>query len=92
MPINWPLIGSIVSAIAGAAGTIVTAIWGADAGNDAQVILQALSALLLAIPAYHVSSVAASTSKALRQARINANVLFTPPEHVKLIDPTGDAK
>lgn len=90
--INWPLLGSIVAGVAGVVGTVVTAIWGADAGTSAQAILQSLSALLIAIPTFHLTAVAAATTKAMRLQRINSNVLFAPPEHVKLIDPTGDAK
>lgn len=62
--LNWASVVAIVSALAGVAGTIITPIWGAQLASEVQGILQGLSALLVAIPAFHASSIVASTAKA----------------------------
>ena len=61
--LNWPLLGAIVASIAGVVGTILTPIYGSSLTTQIQAVLQALSALLIAIPTWHVASTAATTSK-----------------------------
>jgi hypothetical protein len=61
--LNWALIGSIVAALAGVAGSILTPLYGSSLATSVQAVLQALSGLLVVIPTFHVSSVAASGAK-----------------------------
>jgi len=60
---NLPLIASIIASLAGIAGTVITPFLGATVDAQVQAILQALSALLVVIPTWHVSSVAATQAK-----------------------------
>ena len=61
--VNWALIGAILATLAGIAGTILTPLYGTQLATAVQVSIPSLSALLIAIPPYHVASVAAATSK-----------------------------
>ena len=61
---NWPLIASVVGAIAGAVGTILTPLYGADLTNAVQAVLQAVSALLLLLPVHQATTTAAARSQA----------------------------
>lgn len=67
---NWSTIGATLAALAGAAGTILTPIFGASLSTEVAGILQGLSALLLVIPTWHVTSVAASNAKATHLAKV----------------------
>ncbi len=71
MKLNLPLIAAVVAALAGVVGSTLVPLLGTQLAISIQAILQALSALLIAIPTYHVSSVAAAQSK-LKAARFNA--------------------
>lgn len=77
--INWSGIGTALAAIAGAVGVVVSAIWGADAGSNVQKILLGVSGVLLAIPTWHVASVAAAKAKFNHLARMAA--LAPPSPH-----------
>ena len=61
--INWATVAAITSAIAGVVGTIITPIWGSHLSGEIEGVLQGISALLIAIPGWHVASVAASKAK-----------------------------
>lgn len=64
MKINWTLLASIVSALAGVVGTVITPIYGSSLSASVGGVLQAVSGVLLAIGAFHVSSVAVAQAKA----------------------------
>lgn len=64
MTINLSLVASILSALAGVAGTVLTPIYGSNLSSAVGAVLQALSGLLVAIAAYHVTSVATTQAKA----------------------------
>jgi hypothetical protein len=68
--INWATVGATVAALAGAAGTIITPIFGTTLATDITGILQGLSALLLVIPTWHVTSVAATNAKESHAAKV----------------------
>ena len=70
--LNWALLGSLVAALAGVVGSIVTPIYGSELSSSIENVLQALSGLLVLIPTLHMSSVAASNAKLRAQYRINA--------------------
>lgn len=78
MKINWPLFASVISAISGIAGTILTPIYGSALTSSVEGVLQAVSGLLMAISAFHVTSVAAHASKLKTQARYYPQIV--PPE------------
>lgn len=78
MKINLPLIATVLMAVAGAAGTVLVPIFGSGLSSAVAGVLQGLAALLLAIPTYHVSSVAAYTAKARAMARLNAESVIQP--------------
>lgn len=61
--INWAFIGSIVAAIAGIVGTILTPIYGSGLSTTVEAVLMGISGLLILIPTYHAGSVASYTSK-----------------------------
>lgn len=67
--INFPLIGSIVAAVAGVVGTILTPIYGVTLATAVKAFLLALSTLLIAIPTWHLASVAATSAKSKAAAR-----------------------
>ena len=83
--LNWSVIGSLVAAAAGVAGSILTPIFGSDLAGQVQSVLQALSGLLIAIPAWHVASVAAGNAKATHAARLAVTSL-KPYEPLKPIE------
>jgi hypothetical protein len=62
--INWALFASVVSALAGAVGVVITPIYGATLANNLGDILTSLAGLLAAIGAFHVTSVVAASAKA----------------------------
>ena len=68
--INLPLITSILAALAGAAGTILTPLYGNGLATTVQAVIQAISALLVVIPVTHASSVAAHVAKAKADAAL----------------------
>lgn len=70
---NLALTATITAAVAGAVGTTLTPILGASLGNDIQTILQTLSGLLLAIPTFHVSTVATARAKLKMASGVVAN-------------------
>lgn len=61
---NWTLIAQVVSALAGAAGTILTPIYGTNLASAIVGVLQALSALLLVIPTVTTAVVHVTREKA----------------------------
>jgi len=61
--INWALIGSIVAAVAGVVGSVLTPIYGKNLSGSVEAVLQAVSGLLVLIPTWHVGSTAAYTAK-----------------------------
>lgn len=71
--INWVLLGSIVTTISGFVGTVLTPIYGSALTSNVQGILQAVSGLLAAIGAFHVTSVAAANAKATHAVRLAAS-------------------
>lgn len=73
--INLPLIAAVLTALAGAAGTALIPLCGQNLASGVQTVLQAVAGLLVLIPTYHVSNVAASTAKAKTQARLAADAL-----------------
>lgn len=75
-PINWALWGALATALAGMAGSIITPIYGSGLATGVQVALQILSGFLVAIPGFHVSSVAASNAKASHLARLQMGGAF----------------
>jgi hypothetical protein len=58
------------------AGSIITPLYGSGLSTGVQVALQILSGFLIAIPSYHVSSVAATNAKASHLARLTAAGMF----------------
>jgi hypothetical protein len=78
--LNWSVIGSIVAALAGVLGTILTPLYGTDLSSQIQSVLQALSALLVAIPAWHIGSVASANAKATHAARLAVTTTLKPLE------------
>lgn len=70
--INWATLGAIAAALAGIAGTILTPIYGSGLSGEVQAVLQGLSALLIAIPGWHITSVAASKAKYNHLAKMAA--------------------
>ena len=64
MKINWAFLGSIAAALAGVAGTVITPVYGQDLATSVSGVLQGLSGLLIAISAFHVTSVAATAARA----------------------------
>ena len=66
--LNLPFIASVLAAIAGLVGTVLVPFLSADLTSQIQNILQALSAFLLVIPTWHVTSVAATQAKLKMQA------------------------
>ena len=61
--INWAMIGAMVAALAGIAGSIITPIYGTSLATSVQAALQSISGLLVLIPTWHIASTAAYTSK-----------------------------
>jgi hypothetical protein len=72
--INWATVIAVVTALAGAAGSIITPIWGTQLATQVQVVLQALAGLLVLIPAAHATSVTAHVAKAKASARLGRPV------------------
>jgi hypothetical protein len=70
--INWAAIGATLSAIAGSVGVIVTTLWGQPLGTAVVAVLTSISGLLIAIPSYHVASVAAAKAKYNHLAKMAA--------------------
>jgi len=68
---NWQTVTALVAALAGVAGTIITPIWGTQLASEIQGILQGLSALLIAIPAFHATSIVASTTIYRAKAKVD---------------------
>lgn len=64
MKINWALVATIVAALGGVIGTVITPIYGASLTTAVQAVLQAVSALLVLIPSVHASSIVAAQAKA----------------------------
>lgn len=71
--INWPTVIAVITALAGAAGSILTPIYGTNLATQVQVILQAIAGLLVLIPAAHATSVVATTAKAKAAYRVQAH-------------------
>jgi len=62
--LNWPVIASVIAALAGAVGTILTPLYGSSLSTAVQAVLQALSGLLLVLPVHQAAATAAARSKA----------------------------
>jgi hypothetical protein len=73
---NWPLVGSVLSALAGIAGTVLTPTLGANLSSNIQAVLLAVSGLLLAIPAHQ----AAMTASHRSQTKYAAKLAATPKQ------------
>jgi hypothetical protein len=82
--INLPLVVSVLHSLAGVAGAVLTPVYGSQLSTASQGLLLAISALLVAIPGYHVASVAAATAK----AKIATPVVNNAPVGVALV-PAG---
>ena len=61
--INWATLGAIASALAGIAGSVITPIYGTGLATTIVGVLMGLSAILIAIPGWHIASVAATKAK-----------------------------
>jgi ABC-type dipeptide/oligopeptide/nickel transport system permease subunit len=70
--LNWAAIGAVIATLAGVAGTIITPIWGTHLAGEVQAVLMGLSAILIAIPTFHVASVAATKAKYNHLAKMAA--------------------
>jgi hypothetical protein len=70
--INLPLLSTVVLAIAGVIGSILTPLNGTGLIGAAQAVLQAIAGLLVVIPTYHVASVAAYSAKTAIDAKAKA--------------------
>ncbi|MDE2096446.1 MAG: hypothetical protein KGL39_04310 [Patescibacteria group bacterium] len=57
--INLSMVASVLSALAGVVGTVLTPTLGSHLATQTAVTLQAVSGLLLAIAGWHVTSVVA---------------------------------
>jgi uncharacterized membrane protein YjjB (DUF3815 family) len=68
--INWALLGSVLTALAGVAGSVLTPLYGTGLSNAVSVVLQSLAALLVLIPGLHMTQVAAANAKANSAARL----------------------
>jgi hypothetical protein len=68
--LNWGVLGSVVAALAGIAGSIITPVFGSHLAAQVQSVLQSLSGLLILIPSWHLGSVAAANAKATHAARL----------------------
>jgi hypothetical protein len=79
--VNLPLIVSVLHSLAGVAGAVLTPIYGSHLSTAAQGVLLAISAALIAIPGYHVASVAATSAK----AKAVAAAAPAPPVGVALV-------
>jgi hypothetical protein len=64
MKLNLSLIASIISALAGAVGTVLTPIYGSNLSAGVSTVLQSVSGLLVLIAGYHVTAVATTQAKA----------------------------
>jgi hypothetical protein len=62
--INLPLVITVLAALGGIAGTVLTPIYGAQLTTAVQGVLQAISALLVLLPVHHASSIVVSQSRA----------------------------
>jgi hypothetical protein len=69
MKINWTLLASVTSALAGVIGTVLTPVYGMSLTSSVAAVLQAVSGVLMAIGAFHVTSAAHLQAKAKIQAR-----------------------
>ena len=65
--INWPLLATLTATLAGAAGTILTPMYGESLSNAVQAVLQALSGLLLIIPTVHASQIVVGQASTRRE-------------------------
>ena len=61
--VNWALIASVLSALTGLVGSVLTPIYGTHLSTSVQAVLQALSGFLILIPTFHAGSVAAYNAK-----------------------------
>ena len=66
---NWALLGAILTGLAGAAGTVLTPIYGTNLATNVQDILQAFSGLFAALGGGGAVVVAVGGAKALAVAR-----------------------
>ena len=64
MNLNLPLIASVLSALGGAVGVVVTPLYGSNLTGAVQALLVAVSGLLVALPVHHAASTAAAQAKA----------------------------
>ena len=97
---NWPLLASILTALAGVAGTVLTPIYGSTLSGQVQNILMAISALLLAIPAAHAASAALTRSnmrfsaqfarEQAAQDRVDAFAAATQAGHTLVVGTPAD--
>lgn len=67
--LNLPLVITVLTAIAGAVGTVLVPVFGQSLSTAVQAVLQAVVGLLVVIPTYHVSSVATVAAKSKAAAR-----------------------
>lgn len=64
MNLTTSKIVTILSLVAGVAGSIITPLYGATLASAVQGVLQALSALLVLIPSAHATNLVYSAAKA----------------------------
>ena len=76
---SWSMLASIVSALSGVVGSIVTPLYGSHVTASVQAVLAALSALLIVIAGYHVTSVAAANAKAKAAAKLRGPLTGRAP-------------
>jgi hypothetical protein len=72
MKINLPLLAEICGALAGVAGSVLTPLYGQGLTTDVQGVLQALAALLVAIPVTHAGTIVVHAAKLKNAAKIAA--------------------
>jgi ABC-type dipeptide/oligopeptide/nickel transport system permease component len=70
--INWATLGAIASTIAGVVGAVITPIYGSQLATAVQAVLMGLSTILVAIPSWHVASVASAKAKYNHLAKMAA--------------------
>lgn len=70
--INWSYVSTIVAALAGIAGVVVTPIYGTGLAGALQGVITAIAGVLVLLPVHHVATVAVTTAKARALARLVA--------------------
>lgn len=72
MNINWTTLATVLSALAGVVGSVLTPVYGTQLAAQTADVLQAVSGLLVLIAGYHVTAVATAVAKAKIPAPVAA--------------------